>query len=323
MSLRKRILHMVAIAVFFLLFIFLHGINPDKLLNSRSRTNNQDVVATSKLTGSSFYRGRQKAEHQNQRLPPAPSYTTELHREALNPSALNYTQVMVVPTLKDDDVSWIQKELPGINTAIYIANESNEPLHPPKNKGHEVMIYLTYIIDHYYELPDTIIFMHAHRWTHHNNELLDYDSAEMVRRLSNDYVAREGYVNMRCQWHPGCPEWLHPADTVDTLAKQEETVFSQCWHEMFPSEPVPDVLGQGCCAQFALSKTRVLSIPLSRFIFYRDWVLRTPLSDYISGRIWEYLWQFLFTGRSIYCPSETTCQCEGFGVCFGGHVDYD
>ena len=234
----------------------------------------------------------------------------------------NYSQVLVVPRLRNDNVSWIERELPGINTAVYVANEPTAKSHPPLNKGHEVMIYLTYIIDHYFSLPDIIIFMHAHRWTHHNIELLSYDSAAMVRRLSHAYVAREGYVNMRCRWYPGCPEWLHPADTRDVIGKQEGVVLSQCWRELFPSEPIPSALGQGCCAQFAVSKVRVLSIPLSRFVFYRDWILKTPLNDYVSGRIWEYLWQYLFTGDGIYCPSENACHCQAFGVCLGDDSEY-
>ena len=242
--------------------------------------------------------------------------------ETPKPSGSNYTKTMVVSRLSNDNISWIGEELPGINATIYVANDPTATVHPPMNKGHEVMIYLTYIIDHYFDLPDTMIFMHAHRWTHHNIELLGYDSAQMVRRLSDEYVAREGYVNMRCKWHPGCPEWLHPADARETLERQEGVVLPGTWHELFPSKPVPQVLSQGCCAQFALSKNRVLSIPLSRYVFCRDWVLKTPLSDYISGRIWEYLWQLLFTGESTYCPAEDTCHCQGFGVCFGGNAEY-
>ncbi|KAL6715709.1 hypothetical protein ACLMJK_006670 [Lecanora helva] len=205
---------------------------------------------------------------------------------------------------------------------VYIADDREADLHPPRNKGHEVMIYLTYIIDHYDSLPDTIIFIHAHRWTHHNIELLNHDSAEMIRRLSNEYVAREGYVNMRCQWYPGCPKWLNPNDTEEILGKQEQVVVSKSWHELFPPEVTPESLGQACCAQFAVSKDRILSIPLSRFIFYRDWILKTPLSDFVSGRIWEYLWQYIFTGRSIHCPSEHACHCRGFGLCFGSEAKY-
>lgn len=237
-------------------------------------------------------------------------------------SGSTYSRMIVVPRLKDDDLSWISLELPRTSTAIYVANDPTATLHPPRNKGHEVMVYLTYLIDHYYNLSDITIFMHAHRWTHHNLEVLGHDSAEMVRRLNGDYVTHEGYVNMRCQWYPGCPEWLHPRDARETMDKQEQVVLTKSWQELFPSEPLPAALGQACCAQFAVSKERVLSIPLGRFVFYRDWMLRTSLSDYVSGRIWEYLWHFIFTGNHRHCPSEEVCHCQGFGVCFGGNAGY-
>lgn len=63
-----------------------------------------------------------------------------------------------------------------------------------RNKGHEVMVYLSYIIDHYENLSDVNVFLHSHRFTWHNNELLGNDAAEMVRRLSAERVQREGFV---------------------------------------------------------------------------------------------------------------------------------
>ena len=234
----------------------------------------------------------------------------------------NYSRVMVVPRMKEEDITWIADELPDMEFSIYVADDPSAPVHPPRNKGHEVMVYLTYIINHYNNLPDIVLFMHAHRWTHHNNEFLGHDAVEMIQRLNSDHVVRKGYMNMRCHWSPGCPEWLHPVSVYELLGKQEETMLSKCWSELFPLEPMPMFLAQPCCAQFALSKERLLAIPLSRFVFYRDWMLRTPLSDYISGRIWEYTWQFVFTGENAYCPTEYSCYCDGFGVCFGGEAAY-
>ena len=238
------------------------------------------------------------------------------------PPGSNYSRVMIIPRMKEDDIGWITKELPDTNMVVYVADDPGAPLHPPKNKGHEVMIYLSYIIDHYDQLPDILIFMHAHRWTHHNNELLGFDAAQMIQRLSYGRVTREGYMNMNCHWDPGCPEWLHPTSSEESLKKQEEPLLAKCWSELFPFHPLPNFLAQPCCAQFALSRARVRAIPLSRFIFYRDWIMRTPLSDYISGRIWEYSWQFVFTGRTAVCPAEHACYCDGFGVCFGGESQY-
>ena len=241
----------------------------------------------------------------------------------VKPPGSNYSRVLVVPRMLEEDVEWLSVELPDVPTAIYVADDPKAPLHPPKNKGHEVMIYLTYIIDHYDDLPDVMVFMHSHRWSWHNDDLLDNDSVQMIRRLSSERVTREGYMNMRCHWDPGCPDWMHPGALEENAYKQEETVLAKSWSELFPLDTIPSVLAQPCCAQFALSKARVLSIPLARFVVYRDWLLRTPLSDYISGRVWEYIWQFVFTGENVFCPAQHACYCDGFGVCFGGETEYN
>lgn len=234
----------------------------------------------------------------------------------------DFTRTVVTACMDKKEVAWMHKELSNTNVSIYVAGDLSASLHPPKNKGHEVIIYLSYIIDNYAQLPDVIIFMHSHRWARHNNQILDYDAAQMIKRLNSSYVIKQGYVNMRCEWDPGCPEWLYPSNSRDNLTKQEEAVLSKSWNEIFPLNPSPPFLAQACCAQFAVSKERILSTPMSRYIFYRDWMLATPLSDYIAGRIWEYSWHFVFTGEHSYCPLQSLCYCEGFGICFGGEGAY-
>lgn len=124
-----------------------------------------------------------------------------------------YTKMLVIPHTLSEDTAWVEENFggdPHISHAIYTADDLSAPLHPPKNKGHEVMIYLSYIIDHYQNLSDVNIFMHSHRLGWHNNELLETDAVQMVGRLSAERVQREGYMNMRCHWEPGCPAWMHP-----------------------------------------------------------------------------------------------------------------
>jgi hypothetical protein len=237
-------------------------------------------------------------------------------------AGFSYTRTLVMARMSDENVDWIAEETPDLQTAIYVADAPSASLHPPKNKGHEVMIFLTYIISHYNNLPDVVIFMHAHRWSWHNNVLSGFDAVQMIQNLSNGRVTREGYMNLRCHWDPGCPEWIHPLDAEDDISKQEQKTLGQAWYELFPGDPMPEVLAQPCCAQFAISKGRILSIPLERFISYRDWLLRTPLSDYISGRVWEYIWQFVFTGNNTSCPKMNICYCDGYGFCFGGEKQF-
>ncbi|KAG8526891.1 uncharacterized protein KY384_008320 [Bacidia gigantensis] len=232
------------------------------------------------------------------------------------------SRVLVIPRMKEADVSWIREGLTDLSVILYVPNDPAAEFHAPKNKGNEVMIYLSYIIDHYEKLPEVSVFMHSHHFAHHNNELLGFDAVRMIRQLKDDHVIRQGFFNLRCSWSPGCPEWLHPHPSQDTLGKQEEVVLAETWHEMFPHESLPPTLAQACCAQFAISKERIQALPKSHYIFFRDWIIRTPLSDYVSGRIWEYSWQVVFKGKPIVCPVEHMCYCDGFGVCFGGPTNF-
>ena len=239
------------------------------------------------------------------------------------PPGSNYSRTLITPRLMEENVDWMDQELPELDKAIYIVDNPKAALHPPKNKGHEVMVYLSYIIDNYDDLPDIMMFMHSHRFAWHNEEPLDMDAVQLVRRLSSERVFREGFVNMRCSWVPGCPDWIHPNSKTEDIQKQEEPMVARAWTELFPYEPVPETLAQPCCAQFALSRDRVLSIPKSRYIYYRDWLLLTDISDYISGRVWEYLWQVVFAGQSIFCPAQNVCYCDSYGLCFGGPEGFE
>lgn len=322
MSMLRKLLQLSGFAAFIVLVSFLRKLDTHEEPQSRSRVGGDRDVSMDTLFWSQYGNRISGSKNNDLSNGKADTRQAQIYSGRPNPSSATYTRAMIVPRMKDENITWIANELPDLDTVIYVANDPSAPLHPPKNKGHEVMIYLTYIIDHYDDLPDISIFMHAHRWTHHNNHLLGHDAVQMIRRLISDYVTREGYVNMRCEWYPGCPEWLHPDNAKESLAKQEEEVLSRSWKELFPTSPLPKALGQACCAQFALSRERILTISLSRYIFYRDWVMRTPLSNYVSGRIWEYTWQFLFTGQSVVCPAEHICYCDGFGVCFGGDAEY-
>jgi hypothetical protein len=249
------------------------------------------------------------------------TFSTRFKPGVPNPRS-NYTRTVVVPKMKSEDISWLDEELSDTPKAIYVVDDKKAPLHPPKNKGNEAMVYLSYIIDHYNKLPDISIFVHAHRWAWHNNDLLGTDTAIMIRHLSSARVIREGYMNLRCQWYPGCPGWLHPGSQQVDEEKKEEVLVGKAWKEIFPNEPIPEVLGQPCCSQFALSADRIRAIPLQEYKRLQQWLLKTKLTSSMSGRIFEYLWQYLWTGSPVVCPSTHECYCDGFGACFKNETNF-
>ena len=247
---------------------------------------------------------------------PTVTSTTPSATPVPQPSPSDLSRTLVVARLQEEDVSWIQQGLPDLQTAIYVVDN---PLaeHPvPQNKGHEAMVYLTYIIDHYDTLPDVSIFTHAERITWHNNDLLDSDLVKMIGRLNSARVVREGYFPLRCHIQPGCSDNLHLNRADENLHKPEETVIKQVWSELHPNNPLPATLSAPCCAQFAASRQAILTFPLSQYSAWRDWLLQTDLSDGVSGRIWEYTWHYIFSGRADFCPDPHQCYCDGYGVCF-------
>ncbi|KAK4942337.1 hypothetical protein LTR10_017944 [Elasticomyces elasticus] len=240
-------------------------------------------------------------------------------------SSQTFTRNLVMARTKEENVTWLDEvDLgPEIKRMIYVADDPTAPLHPPTNKAHEVMIYLTYIVDFYDELPDISIFMHSHRFAWHNDDLLNWDASEMIKRLSGERVQRQGYMNMRCHWIPGCPEWIHPGRIEPDREKLEQSLMADAWAELFPLKPIPDVLAQPCCSQFALSRNKIHELPRATYSHFRDWIMRSDIRDSMSGRVFEYLWQVIFTDESVFCPNQRSCYCDGFGVCFETEETFD
>jgi hypothetical protein len=244
-----------------------------------------------------------------------------------------YSRVLVMGHLQSEDVSWVSRELPEFETKLYVVDDNSSTTRPmgissdlPANKGHEAMIYLTYIITHYTALPDIVLFFHPHPGTWHNNILLHMDTAQTIRRINPAHVVRQGYFNTRCHLDPGCPDWLHidrPRWQWDRVKKPEEPILtSKVFHDLHgPDTPRPKAISQPCCAQFAVSRERILQRPLEFYKRYRDWLLSTDLEDSESGRMLEYSRQYIFTGNFEFCPSMYKCYCDGYGVCFEGGED--
>jgi len=204
-----------------------------------------------------------------------------------------------------------------------------------------VMAYLTYIIEEYDSLPDVSIFLHHHRIAWHNNDLLGNSIVETLQRLNINRVYRlGGYMNLRCNWDPGCPTWIRtkdpstnldtrlsgyespferPADDPERNARRqqgEDKAIIEAWPHLFPNMPLPEVLAQPCCSQFAATRESIRAVSFAHWNRIRDWVLDTRLPDSLSGRVFEYIWQVALANVSEACAPMHACYCDGYGVCF-------
>lgn len=165
----------------------------------------------------------------------------------------------------------------------------------------------------------------------------------MLQRFNTQHLVREGYVNMRCHPFPGCTTGLDLTITPTVNSSESATIASilQNIATLFPgSTQPPDEVAVGCCAQFGVTAGTIRQIPRKRYEELRQWLLDTPLSDQISGRVMEYMWHsmisshfflsftwfhsladkcditsVLFGKPARHCPDPQQCYCEVYGRC--------
>ena len=89
--------------------------------------------------------------------------------------------VTAVQTKDETTADWLAEFLPDWDTVVYVTDRSSDeaapsrasriPLqHLPVNKGREAAVYLTYIVQHYHNLPDYMVFIHGKRYQIHNGK---------------------------------------------------------------------------------------------------------------------------------------------------------
>ncbi|KAL1879006.1 hypothetical protein Plec18167_004301 [Paecilomyces lecythidis] len=251
-------------------------------------------------------------------------------------------KVIVMAKLEEEHTEWVEQELPDWQRAIYTVNpsrfsEDKHVLTTPMNKGHESMAYLTYVIDNYDHLPSTIAFLHSHRsgfflaW--HVDAPL-HDNVAAMRSLQLDFVQRNGYVNLRCNWNPGCVKAHRknahvteqvfreifegtstpPRNTTISTPEDNPTIAAASRTKQKFLE-IPDRVGAACCAQFAVSRDQIRQRPVEDYIKIRQWIMDTDKTDAASGRVMEFLWHVIFGKEAVYCPDAEVCYCQVYGQC--------
>ncbi|KAK8087249.1 hypothetical protein PG994_002223 [Apiospora phragmitis] len=213
---------------------------------------------------------------------------------------------IVAASLNSDDTSWFQRHLQQEwSKRIYVvdADDDAAPLTVPKNKGREAMVYLTHIVDHYDSLAPTTIFFHAARFAWHNDDP-DYDAVPTLRRLS-------------IRPHPagGIHPHLDAAEEAEAEGAGPTTtkaIYKRAFEGLLPGVPVPDVVAVSCCSQFAVTRETIRRRPREDYVRFRDWLLDTPLTDDLSGRVMEFAW------NTYTVPRRRNATAISGGLCGGG-----
>lgn len=163
------------------------------------------------------------------------------------------------------------------------------------------MVYLTYIINNYDNLPPYAVFVHGHEKSWHQ----EGDIIDLIRGLQIPALQEVGYVPLRCDWYPSCPAELNPVTHESVVwgpgvhRLKVEMVIGEVWEDFFPGVELPMTIASQCCAQFAVTREAILRRPKEQYERMREWVLRTPLGNDISGRVLEKLWAYIMTDDPV------------------------
>jgi hypothetical protein len=207
---------------------------------------------------------------------------------------------IVVAKTRPENVNWLlelYEDMP-FRPFIYSVDPYVEPgcLAPRSRRGRETAPYLSYVIDNYDSLPEYSIFIHAHHEQWHND--VGSRTADVLKSLRFQHINATGFVNLRCSLFPGCPVGVNPLDPTDYDIRNKDTraFFAEIYMELFnvPREKVPKHIGNVCCAQFAVTRARILQRPKSDYERMLRWADNSHEGDFGVGWVFEKLWDIIF-----------------------------
>ena len=218
-----------------------------------------------------------------------------IHRYLIYMENLNKSnEAIVVSSHYNEDLSWI-------NSVKYPVKVYSKTIKDENfidfNKAQEVPAYLKYIIENYYNLPEYSIFVHGH--------LEAFHQADSIINLINNVVLDKPIIDLNANWR----QEIYIKDKVldPTLPHCDEKNdfraywLRENWNDFFGEWlPLPDLLSFLSCAQFVIHKSCIVHYPIEFWEHLFDACKKTKLENYISGRIFEYTWYYIFSRKADF-----------------------
>lgn len=203
---------------------------------------------------------------------------------------------VVISKYHNDDV-WVKK----LNVPYTIIDKSQT-----KNLGSEAWAYLRYIVDNYDNLPDRMLFVHGHENSHHQ----DYPTWYIAKHL--DWNLEYMNINTRKFEEQYISSFDDFEDIERNYRKSYELWIKTPWNEVFGNFPRPHTLTFLGHAQFVVCRDLVKRHDIKFYKNIINWLETTKIDEdlytgikekfnkseaYVSGRILEYTWHYIFTGN--------------------------
>jgi len=212
-------------------------------------------------------------------------------REYSPPVPIPPTSRMIVVSRHQEDVSWLPTYFGHTPYIIYNRDDPRATHYQP-NVGNEALVYLDFILTNYDSLPNATVFIHGHRESWHRHDIVP-----MLRYLKwNAPYASLNYERFS-SFVPSGRDWPY---------------FESVWPTLFQDTlgDMPRHVNRYCCAEFVVSRERILG--RSRAFYQRlyDWLRTTRISSRWSGRVMEHSWGLIFGEPWNVRPIEPRPECH-------------
>lgn len=202
----------------------------------------------------------------------------------MNSIISNNSFPVVVSSHFKEDLDWIH----GVKYPVTVFSKTEKEFNfIPFNKVQEVPAYVKYIIDNYNCLPLYSIFVHGHFESEHQD-------TNIVRKI-NSLKFNNDIINLNR------PDWTAKISLGDDFSDKKYSWLSENWFDIFGEYiKLPDTLTFYSCAQFAVRRECILKHPIEFWQKIYYWCETNTLDNYVSSRIFEYVWYYIFSGENLY-----------------------
>jgi len=200
--------------------------------------------------------------------------------------------LVIVTSHWKEDMNWLKKSKWPV---VVVAKEGSDPIDPPPNyvipnRGLEASSYFKYIIENYDSLPDFVAFIHGHETDKHQ-----FHDAPLLDVIEHANIEEHEFISLN-----NLMRVYHFVDE-DPRFMSIETYWDIFG---FPSEMKPPRLYPlviPICAQFIVSKKRILRHPKESYERWFNLVMNEKESRNYYPLFLECVWHIIF-GEPWQCP---------------------
>lgn len=215
----------------------------------------------------------------------------------------------------NEDLDWVNYLDSSYDYVIYSRNlpNSDKVVNIKHDKGVESCAYLQFIIDNYDDLPENMVFVHAHRHSWHQDDYVDV----LIKKLDwtkSYYNINNNYITPLIKNDQEIIErhFYHRTWSQCEYRKSYKLWVEDVWSDLFAGQiEMPERIEGKCGAQFLVKKEIVKKYSKEFYQRLLSWLLTTDiderlkitksaqnLSSQVSGRILEYVWNILFDKKT-------------------------